>query len=95
MSIKTRTGTPLGDDGQIGLENTPDEEENAVVAQRLENCDLVSEGLRLRGSWVLHVQELDGYCAVVEVATLMHDSERARANFFVHVDLYLREWDLP
>ena len=34
MAIKTRARTPLGDDGQIRLQNATDEQENVVVSSK-------------------------------------------------------------
>lgn len=94
VPVQTRARALLGNDGQHGLENATDEEENAIVTQRLEYGHFVAECLRLGGRWVLHVQEFNCHHAVVEVARLMNDSERARAHFLIDF-FYLLERNLP
>ena len=95
VPIERRARTPLGHDGQVGLEYAADEEQNVVVPGRLEDCDLVAEGVRLVERRILHVQEFDGHLVVVEVATAMHYAERARAHLAVHVDFDLTARYLP
>ena len=95
LPVEAGAGAPLGHDGQVGLEDAADEGEDVVVAGRLEDGDLVAEGVRLVGRGVLHVEELDGDGAVVEEGGLVDDAEGAGAHLPAHVDGDLLEGDLP
>lgn len=95
VPVQARARAPFGHNGQVRLEYAADEKEYVVVPGRLEYGHFVSKRLRLSVRRILNIQEFDRHRAVVEVSALMHDTERSRADFFIHVDFYLTKWYLP